>query len=184
MRDGHFIVKPCLAKRGLMPVKKVQLPFTDELISTLQIGDQLALTGIIYTARDQAHQRLVQSLQKGEPIPSFSPSPILYYAGPTPAKPGEPIGACGPTTSSRMDPFTPYLMKNGFKVCIGKGDRGEAVQEAIRQCKGLYLSALGGCGALYQSCVKSSRCIGYHDLVSEAIYELEIEDFPVFVSWV
>ncbi len=142
----------------------------------------LKLNGIIYTARDQAHLRLCEAIRNNEKLPFEEENPILYYAGPSPTKPGQVIGACGPTTSSRMDPFTPFLMEHGFRICIGKGKRSPEVTAAIKKYHGVYLTALGGCGALYQTKIKSCKLIAYPELFSEAIYKLEVVDFPVFIE--
>jgi fumarate hydratase subunit beta len=165
-----------------MKKTKINLPFTEEQIAKINVGDWLLLSGTIYTARDAAHDRLVTDLKNGKPSPIPEANPVLYYAGPTPNSPDKIIGACGPTTSSRMDAFTPYLLSQGFKVCIGKGARSKEVREAIRQFGGLYLSALGGCGALYQATVQQKKLIAYEDLVSEAIYQLTVKDFLVYVE--
>lgn len=165
-----------------MKMKKLDLPLKDQDINDLHAGDWLEITGTIYTARDQAHKRLIEAINSGQKLPFPEPNPVLYYAGPTPAKPDEVIGSAGPTTSSRMDPFTPTLIDQGLKITIGKGDRSEQVISAIRKHKGLYLIAFGGCGALYQSCIKKAELIAYPDLLSEAIYKLEIVDFPTVVA--
>lgn len=165
-----------------MKIKKITLPFDTNTINTLKAGDHLELTGMLVTARDQAHQKLVKALKNNEPIPLQDPYPILYYTGPTPSRPDQIIGSCGPTTSARMDPFTPYLIEKGFKISIGKGSRGPEVIAAIKKYKGLYLIAYGGCGALYQTTVKKNKCIAYPKLLSESICELYVENFPVVVG--
>jgi fumarate hydratase subunit beta len=166
-----------------MTNKTIQLttPLSENDIKTLKTGDIVELTGTIYTARDQAHQKLFNSLKKNEPLP-IPKNAILYYAGPTPAKPNEVIGSCGPTTASRMDPFTPYLIENGLTICIGKGARNKEVIDQIRTHNGLYFSALGGCGALHHQEIKAAKCIAYPELLSEAIYELQIEKFTLIVA--
>ncbi len=157
-------------------IKKIQLPLDAKTISSLKAGDEVLLTGSIYTARDAAHQRMVKKL----PLPINGA--VIYHTGPTPAKPGEVIGSCGPTTSSRMDAFTPLLLRKGLKAIIGKGRIGESVRKAIKEYKAIYFISPGGCGALLAEKVKRNTLIAYKDLGCEAIYELEVEDFPVIVG--
>ncbi|MCP4049108.1 MAG: TRZ/ATZ family protein [bacterium] len=160
---------------------KINTPIAQHIINDLNSGDYVELTGTIYTARDQAHKKLTDAIlaNKSLPVPVNS---VLYYAGPSPARPGEVIGSCGPTTSARMDQFTPLLVENGFKVCIGKGLRNKNVLKAIKKNKGLYLSAFGGCGALYHNKILKAECIAYKDLLSEAIFKLYVENFPAVVA--
>ncbi|MFC1751824.1 FumA C-terminus/TtdB family hydratase beta subunit [Thermoproteota archaeon] len=162
-------------------VKELTLPLSQETIESLSAGDILTLTGTIYTARDQAHKKLLEAIEKHNPLP-IPYDAVLYYCGPTPAKPNEIIGSCGPTTASRMDPFTPALIRYGLKISIGKGNRDKEVINTIKENKGLYLNALGGCGALYHTFVKKMECIAYPELLSEAIYKLEVENFIVIVA--
>jgi len=165
-------------------IKKITLPFTDEAIQELKPGQWLSLTGKIFTARDQAHLRLFTALQNQETVALLKEkNPVLYYCGPTPKRPGQAIGACGPTTSSRMDAYTPFLVEKGFKISIGKGQRSAEVQNAIKKHHGLYLMAIGGAGAYYQDKVKKCTLLYYPELLSEAIYELEVEDFLVYVAY-
>lgn len=152
------------------------------LIPHLRAGDKLLLSGRVYTARDAAHKRLAERLDKGEALPFPLQDAVIYYCGSTPAPAGQPIGACGPTTSGRMDPYTPRLYDLGVCATIGKGERDEATCEAIRRNGGVYLCAVGGAGALAAACVRSCRVIAFEDLGCEAIKELEIEDFPLFVA--
>ena len=154
---------------------------TDEKIRTLTAGDLLLLSGEIYTARDAAHERMVCESKEGKPFPFDIVGKAVYYAGPCPAKPGEVIGSCGPTTAGRMDAYTPYLLDRGLKVMVGKGERSQEVIDAIRRNTCIYLGAIGGAGALISECIKSAEVIAYDDLGTEAIRKLYVEDFPVTV---
>lgn len=164
--------------------RKVRLntPLKEEKVTSLRAGDEVLLNGTIYTGRDAAHQRLLDLLEKGKELPFDVKGQIIYYVGPSPAKPGTPIGSCGPTTSYRMDPYAPALMKIGLKGMIGKGPRGKEVREAMKRYKAVYFAAVGGAAALIARSVKSSRIVAYEDLGTEAIRELEVEDFPVIVA--
>jgi len=164
--------------------RKVRLntPLKEEKVTSLRAGDEVLLNGTIYTGRDAAHKRLLDLLEKGEDLPFDVKGQIIYYVGPSPAKPGTPIGSCGPTTSYRMDPYAPALMKIGLKGMIGKGPRGKEVREAMKRYKAVYFAAVGGAAALIARSVKSSRIVAYEDLGTEAIRELEVEDFPVIVA--
>ena len=153
----------------------------DENLQTLEIGDRVLISGIIYTARDAAHKRLIELLEKGEQLPIDFQGQIIYYVGPTPPKPGMVIGAAGPTTSYRMDPYAPVLIENGLKGMIGKGPRGPAVIEAIKKYKAVYLAATGGIGALISKTIRRSNVVAYEELGTEAIRKLEVEDFPAVV---
>jgi len=147
------------------------------------VGTQVLLSGVIYTARDAAHQRLVQALNSGESLPFDLSGQTIYYMGPTPARPGQVIGSAGPTTSMRMDAYTPQLLAAGVKAMIGKGSRSLAVREAIRKHKAVYLAAVGGIGALLASqCIKEAEVIAYEDLGAEAIMRLKVADFPAIVA--
>ncbi|MEK6715640.1 MAG: FumA C-terminus/TtdB family hydratase beta subunit [Candidatus Omnitrophota bacterium] len=164
-------------------MKKIELPpLTDKIIKSLRAGQQVLISGIIYTARDQAHKRLASLLKKGKKLPFDLKGQIVYYCGPTPAKKGEVIGSCGPTTSSRMDEFTPLLLKAGLKGMIGKGRRSQAVREAIKKYRAVYFLTYAGCGALLSTFVKRCEPIAYPDLGTEAIYKLEVENFPLIVG--
>lgn len=154
---------------------------TSEKIKTLKAGDLLLLSGEIYTARDAAHERMVSEAKEGKELPFDIKGKAVYYAGPCPAKPGEIIGSCGPTTAGRMDAYTPYLLDRGLKVMIGKGARNSEVVEAIKRNTCIYLGAIGGAGALIAECIKSAEVIAYDDLGTEAIRKLYVEDFPVTV---
>lgn len=162
-------------------LKSIKLPLNDEIVKTLHAGDNVLLTGIIYVARDAAHKRMVESLDKGQPLPFDIKGQTIYYMGPSPAKPGQAIGSAGPTTSGRMDSFSPRLMQEGLKGMIGKGNRSKAVKEAIVKYKAVYFAAIGGAGALIARRIKKSEVIAYDELGAEAVRRLEIEDFPVTV---
>jgi fumarate hydratase subunit beta len=156
-------------------------PFTDEDCEQLKIGDHVRITGAIYTARDAAHNRMIQTLEGGGQLPFDIRGQLIYYVGPSPARPGRTIGSVGPTTSMRMDPFTPRLLAEGMKICMGKGNRGPEVQEALKEYKGCYLMAVGGAGAMLSQYVKSLEVIAYEDLGTESIKRLEVENFPAVV---
>mgnify|MGYP003290530044 CR=1 FL=1 len=155
--------------------------FTDEKIKSLKAGDSLLLSGRIYTARDAAHQRMVENYEKGIDFPFDIKGQAVYYAGPCPAKPGEVIGSCGPTTAGRMDAYTPLLLNKGLKIMIGKGARTKEVVEAIKRNSVVYLGAIGGAGALLAKCIKSAELIAYEDLGAEALRKLYVEDMPLMV---
>ncbi|MFC2021021.1 Fe-S-containing hydro-lyase [Chloroflexota bacterium] len=163
-------------------VKKVTLPFTDETLEELKAGDSVLLSGVIYVARDAAHKRMIEALDQGKPLPFDVKGQTIYYMGPSPAKPGQPIGAAGPTTSGRMDSYSPRLMAEGLKGMIGKGMRSQAVKDAIKKHKALYLSAIGGAAALISKSIKKSEVIAYEELGAEAVRRLEVEDFPATVA--
>ena len=160
---------------------RLTTPLTDEVIEQLHAGDKVTLTGTLYVGRDAAHKRLVAALDAGEPLPFDPQGQIIYYMGPSPAKPGQPIGSAGPTTSGRMDPYAPRLMEVGLKGMIGKGNRSQAVKDAIRKYKAVYFAATGGAGALIAKSVKKAEVIAYEDLGAEALWKLEVEDFPATV---
>jgi fumarate hydratase subunit beta len=157
------------------------LPLTDETITDLHAGDNVLLTGVLYVARDAAHKRLVETLDKGQSLPFDIKGQTVYYMGPSPAKPGQVIGAAGPTTSGRMDSFSPRLMEVGLKGMIGKGNRSQAVKDAIKKNKAVYFAAIGGAGALIAGVIRKSEVVAYEELGAEAIRKLEVEDFPVTV---
>lgn len=160
---------------------KLTLPLKDNEISMLKAGDMVYLSGEIYTARDAAHKRLVETLNSSNPLPFSLLNSAIYYVGPTPAKPNSPIGSCGPTTSSRMDAYSPTLLDLGVKIMIGKGKRNAEVKSSIVKNKALYLAAIGGAGAYLSKCIKKSELIAYDDLGSEAIRKLTVENFPSIV---
>ncbi len=162
-------------------VKKITLPLTDETLKNLKAGDNLLLTGVMYVGRDAAHKRLVEALDQGKPLPFDIQGQTIYFMGPSPAKPGQPIGSAGPTTSGRMDAYSPRLMAEGLKGMIGKGMRSQAVKDAMKKYKAVYLAAIGGAGALIAKSIKKSEVIAYEELGAEAIRRLEVEEFPVTV---
>ena len=161
--------------------KHIVAPINDEIINDLAAGDYVYISGVIYTARDAAHKRMFEAMNNGEE-PVFSlQNNIVYYLGPSPAKEGQVIGSAGPTTSSRMDKYTPLMLANGLKGMIGKGKRSPEVIEAIKKNHAVYFAAVGGAGALLSRCIKKSEVIAYDDLGTEAIRKLYVEDFPVIV---
>lgn len=160
---------------------KLTVPFDEATARSLKAGDVLELTGVIYTARDAAHARLLEEFDKTGTFPFPMENAVIYYAGPSPARPGHPIGAVGPTTSYRMDSFTPRLIALGQRAGIGKGLRSPEVKAAMQQYGAVYLGATGGAGALLAQRVKKAELIAYPDLGAEAVYRLEVEDFPVIV---
>lgn len=161
--------------------KHITAPFSKEVAETLKAGDYVYITGTIYTARDAAHKRMYEALKKGEPLPIPLKNEVIYYMGPSPAREGRPIGSAGPTTSSRMDKYTPALLDLGLIGMIGKGKRSDEVIEALKRNSAVYFAAIGGAGALLSKCIKASEIIAYDDLGTEAIRRLEVENFPVIV---
>jgi len=157
-------------------------PLTIDIRKSLKAGDEVLLSGTILTARDSAHKRFFDILKKGRKLPLNLKDAVIYYCGPTPARPGKPIGSCGPTTSSRMDSFTPALINLGLGAMIGKGDRSDEVTSAIKKSGCVYFLAIGGAGAFLSTRVKSSRVILFNDLGPEAVYKLEVRDFPLIVG--
>jgi len=162
-------------------VKKVRLPLTDQTISDLKAGDNVLLSGVMYVARDAAHKRMIEALDQGKPLPFDIRGQTIYFMGPSPARPGQPIGSAGPTTSGRMDIYSPRLIAEGLKVMIGKGMRSQAVKDAMKKYKAIYLAAIGGAGALISKSIKQSGVIAYEELGAEAVRRLEVEDFPATV---
>ncbi|MGE4297056.1 MAG: Fe-S-containing hydro-lyase [Desulfovibrionaceae bacterium] len=160
---------------------RLNTPLTDADIEQLQSGDVVFLTGTIYTARDAAHKRLVDTLDKGEPLPFELTGSAIYYVGPSPAPPGKPIGSAGPTTSYRMDSYAPRLHGLGLKATIGKGKRSDAVKQALKDHKAVYFGATGGAGALLAQRIADAKVIAYEELGPEAIRELTVTDFPLLV---
>ena len=160
---------------------KLTTPLSSEDVEKLKAGDKVLLNGVIYTARDAAHKRMVEALKVKKPLPFDLQGQVIYYVGPAPAPPGRVIGSCGPTTSSRMDPYTIFLLEAGMKGMIGKGFRSNEVKDAIRKYKAIYFAAIGGAGALLSQHVKKAEVIAYEDLGTEAIRKLEVKDFPVIV---
>jgi len=160
----------------------LKTPLTDNIIESFRIGDKVYISGIIYTARDAAHKRLVELIDNGKEIPFNIKNQIIYYVGPSPAPPGKPVGSCGPTTSYRMDVYTPKLLEKGLKATIGKGNRSETVIEAMEKHKAVYFVATGGAAALLANKVKKADVIAYEDLGAEAIMRFEVLNFPVVVA--
>jgi len=162
-------------------VKKVRLPLTDKTLEGLKAGDSILLTGTMYVGRDAAHKRMVEALDQGKPLPFDVKGQTIYFMGPSPARPGQPIGSAGPTTSGRMDSYSPRLIAEGLKGMIGKGMRSQEVKDAMKKYKAVYLAAIGGAGALISKTIKKSEVIAYKELGAEAVYRLEVEDFPATV---
>ena len=162
-------------------IKEVRTPLSDAGVESLRAGDRVRITGVLYTARDAAHGRLDQLVEKGEKLPFDLRGQIIYYTGPSPARPGDVVGSIGPTTASRMDKFTPALLALGLKGTIGKGYRSQAVKDALRQHRGVYFGAIGGAGAVLSQFVKKLEVVAYEDLGTEAIRRLEVEGFPAIV---
>jgi fumarate hydratase subunit beta len=160
----------------------LEIPTTKEIISTLKAGDRVLLSGTLYTARDAAHKRMTDGLDHGEALPFPIEGAFVYYAGPSPAKPGQVIGAAGPTTSYRMDAYTPRLLDLGLFGMIGKGDRSPQVIDAIRRNGGIYFAAVGGAGALIAKSIKQVETVAFQDLGTEAITKLTVKDLPVIVA--
>jgi fumarate hydratase subunit beta len=161
--------------------KKVTLPLTDKVLKDLRAGDNLLLTGVIYTAREAAHKRMIEALDQGKPLPFNIKGATIYYMGPTPARPGRVIGSAGPTTSGRMDAYAPRLIAEGLKGMIGKGLRSKAVKDAMVKYKAVYLGAIGGAGAIISQSIKKAEVVAYEELGAEAVRLLEVADFPVTV---
>ena len=164
-----------------MATIKVTAPLTREKARELKAGDSVLLSGVIYTARDAAHKRLCELVAAGKELPIDIKDSVIYFVGPTPARPGEVIGSAGPTTSYRMDAYSPTLIGLGQTGMIGKGKRGPEVIDAMKEHGAVYFGAIGGCGALLSKCIKKAEIIAYEDLGAEAIRRLEVEDFPVIV---
>ena len=161
--------------------KNITLPLTDEILKDLRAGDNLLLSGVIYVCRDAAHKRIIEAMDQGKPLPFDIKGATIYYMGPSPARPGRPIGSAGPTTSGRMDAYAPRLIAEGLKGMIGKGLRSKVVKDAMTKYKAVYLGAIGGAGALISKSIKKSEVIAYEELGAEAVRRLEVEDFPVTV---
>ena len=162
-------------------MKKINLPLTEKDIASFKSGDNLLLSGILYVARDVAHRRMVESLDKDEPLPFNINGQTIYYMGPSPAPPGKIIGSAGPTTSARMDAHTPRLLAAGLKGMIGKGVRSAEVKQALKKHKAVYLAAIGGAGALISKTIVKSKVVAYPELGPEAVLKLEVNDFPTTV---
>ncbi|OGO05487.1 MAG: fumarate hydratase [Chloroflexi bacterium RBG_13_54_9] len=167
-------------KRGEGQVE-IKTPLSEEIVERLTAGDQVTISGVIYAARDAAHKRMVEALDRGEPLPFDIKGQIIYYVGPAPAKPGQAIGSAGPTTSGRMDVYTPRLLAEGLKGMIGKGNRSAEVKEALKKHRAVYFGAIGGAGALIAKSVKRAEMVAYAELGPEAVLRLEVEGFPAVV---
>jgi len=162
--------------------KFIQLPLNKEIVKTLRAGEHVLLSGIVYTARDAAHKRIVETIEKKEKLPFELKNTTIYYTGPAPAPPGRPIGSAGPTTSYRMDSYTPVILKAGVRGLIGKGERGAEVASALCEYKAVYFAAIGGAGALLSERIISCEVVAYDDLGTEAIHKLRFDKFPVIVA--
>jgi len=183
---GFFIspqlpITPPLERSAMSEPIRLKTPVADQDLARLRIGDRVLLNGILYTGRDSAHKRLFDLVKAGKDLPFDIRGQIIYFVGPTPAKPGQVFGSAGPTTSYRMDAYSPSLIEKGLKGMIGKGMRAEAVKEAMRKHKAVYFAATGGAGALLAKRVKKATVVAYEDLGTEAIRRIEVEDFPVIV---
>ena len=163
---------------NLIPVK---IPFEEGVVATLQAGDLISLTGSLYTGRDQTHRRLIALLDEGRKLPVDLEGQLLYYVGPSPAKPGQVIGAAGPTTSYRMDAYTPRLLELGLKATLGKGSRSMDVRQAMRKHGAIYLATVGGAGALLSKSIVKSELVAFEDAGPEAMFRFEVENFPAVV---
>ncbi|MCK4221541.1 MAG: Fe-S-containing hydro-lyase [Dehalococcoidia bacterium] len=161
--------------------KRVPLPLTDETLKDLRAGDNLLLTGVMYVGRDAAHKRMIEALDQGKALPIDVRGQTIYFMGPSPARPGRPIGSAGPTTSGRMDAYSPRLIAEGLKGMIGKGLRSKAVKDAMVEHKAVYLGAIGGAGAIISQSIKKAEVVAYEELGAEALRRLEVVDFPVTV---
>ena len=164
-----------------MAVKKIVTPLTDAVVEDLHAGDEVKISGVIYQARDAAHKRLVALIEKGEPLPFELAGAVVYYVGPSPAKPGQVIGSARPTTSGRMDAYAPLLIERGLKGMIGKGLRSDAVKQSMQQYKAVYFAATGGAGALLAKRIVGNEIIAWPELGAEAVARLEVADFPAIV---
>lgn len=164
-----------------MAIVRLKTPLSDEDVKNLRVGDKVLISGEVFTARDAAHKRLLEMVDKGEELPFDLKGSVIYYVGPAPAKPGKPIGPCGPTTSYRMDPYTERMLKLGVKAFVGKGNRGKEVREALVKYGAVYLAATGGAAALIAESVKRAEVIAFEELGTEAIRRLLVEDFPATV---
>jgi fumarate hydratase subunit beta len=164
-----------------MAEHRIETPVTDEVIEKLKTGDRVFITGYLYTGRDSAHKKLIELVQEGKQLPIDIKGQFIYYVGPTPARPGKPIGSAGPTTSYRMDSFAPTLHSLGLKGTIGKGSRNKEVKESLKKYKAVYLAAVGGAGALISKSIEDSEVIAYPELGPEAIRKIKVNNFPCIV---
>jgi len=164
-------------------IKRLQPPLSDSDVRSLKVGDEVVVSGVVYVARDMAHKRLCEAVDAGQKLPFELEGAIIYFVGPSPAQPGRVIGAAGPTTSSRMDAFSPKLIAGGLRAMIGKGYRGQQVREALKKYGAVHLSTIGGAGALLSRYIVSAEVIAYNDLGTEAVRKLEVADFPAIVAY-
>jgi fumarate hydratase subunit beta len=164
-------------------IKKLQSPLTDSVVRLLKAGDEVLISGVIYTARDMAHKRLCEAIDAGQKLPFEIDGAVIYFVGPTPPRPGRVIGSAGPTTSSRMDAFSPKLLACGLKAMIGKGYRSDEVRDALKKYGAIHLSTVGGAGALLSKHIVSAEVIAYEDLGTEAVRKLQVVDFPAVVAY-
>lgn len=162
-------------------LKQINLPLTDDAIRELRSGDRVLLTGVVYVARDAAHRRMIETLDRGEPLPFDISGQTIYYMGPSPAPPGKVIGSAGPTTAGRMDMYTPRLIEQGLKGMVGKGVRSQPVKDAIVKFKAVYFGAVGGAGAVISRSIRQAEVVAYDDLGAEAVRKIEVVDFPAVV---
>jgi fumarate hydratase subunit beta len=166
----------------MVEIKQIRTPLTDEVVRELRIGEKVNLTGSIFSARDAAHKRLVELIERGEDLPFELPGQVIYYVGPAPAKPGFAVGSAGPTSSYRMDAYAPILIANGLKGMIGKGPRGENVKQAMKEHGAVYFAAVGGAGALISKSIVAAEVIAYPELGAEAIRRMDVKGFPAIVA--
>jgi len=164
-------------------IKRLQPPLSDSDVRSLKAGDEVVVSGVVYAARDMAHKRLCEAVDAGQKLPFELEGAVIYFVGPSPARPGRVIGAAGPTTSSRMDAFSPKLIAGGLRAMIGKGYRGQQVREALKKYGAVHLSTIGGAGALLSRYIVSAEVIAYNDLGTEAVRKLEVADFPAIVAY-
>ena len=181
LKDDNSFKKLKVAQ-GQVKTMPLTTPLDEKTLLSLKVGDVVKISGIIYTGRDAAHKNITEAMNKGAKLPVDLNGQVIYYVGPSPAKPGEVIGSCGPTTSFRMDPYTPQLLEAGLKVMIGKGPRSPQVVEAMKKHGAIYLAAVGGAAAIISRSVKNAEIIAYEELGPEAIYKLEVKDFVCFVA--
>ncbi len=161
--------------------KRIELPLAEETLSDLHAGDSLLLNGVIYVARDAAHKKMIEALDQGQSLPVNMKGQVVYFMGPSPARPGRPIGSAGPTTSGRMDAYSPRLIEQGLRGMIGKGPRSKEVKDAMVRYKAIYMGAIGGAGAIISKSIRKAEVVAYDDLGAEALRRLEVQDLPVTV---
>ena len=179
--DRQQATAAILTASFLKNARNIDLPFSEIVLSELQAGDFVKLNGVIFTGRDQTHRLLCDLLDQGLELPVNLAGQLLYYVGPSPAKPGQVIGAAGPTTSYRMDAYTPKLLKQGLKATMGKGGRSQEVRKAMHDAGAVYLATFGGAGALLSKCIQTSEVVAFEDAGPEALYRLKVKDFPAVV---